>query len=368
MKIAIDISQTAHDNTGVSRYMKNLTNSICSNPNNYHFAFFFSSLRKHIDPQLKMKIISSGHKLIIQPIPPTILSLLWNKLHILQAERLMGKHDVILTSDWIEPPSKKIKMTIVHDLVFKKYPETVHPSILQTLDQRLKWVSKESNLIIVDSKTTKNDLLHYYDINSNRIEVIYPFVNTSNIKPSSFTTIKQNYKISTPYILTVGKTEPRKNLHRLIQAFNSIRKSHKYTLIICGPQGWDTEIKKQHNIHLIGEIPDADLYSLYKHASFFIYPSLYEGFGYPVVEAMSFGCPVAVSNTSSLYEIGANHAVLFNPLSITSIQHALELLMYNKNTQREYAQRGVKCAQYFSENTYIQLFYKAIQKAYDNRN
>jgi glycosyltransferase involved in cell wall biosynthesis len=366
MKIAIDISQIAHDNTGVARYMKNLVTAICSKKGEYNYSFFFSSLRKRIDPKIQKIITLSGNRLITRSIPPTILSFLWNRLHLIHAESLIGEHDVIITSDWTEPPSKKIKITIVHDLVFKRYPETVHPTIRKNIEKKLEWVSQESNLIIADSETTKKDLIHFYGIRADKIIVIYPFVETSHVKPSAFHRIKHKYKITSPYILSVGKIEPRKNLQRLIKAFNAINKKN-YSLILCGPKGWDSSITRQKNIRVLGEVSDEDLSSLYSHARCFVYPSIYEGFGYPVVEAMSFGCPVATSNTSSLKEIGENYSVIFDPLSVESIKNAIELLLYNTITRKEYIKKGTMRAEYFSKNNYLQLFNSAIKKAYDNR-
>lgn len=368
MKIAIDISQTAHSNTGVARYMTNLIKALCDKDAKNEYLFFYSSLRKKIDNYLKEIILKSGNKLVVKNIPPTILSFLWNDLHFPKAEDIIGKVDLLITSDWTEPPSNIAKMTIVHDLVFQHYPETVHKTILKTMQKRMRWVSLESDLIISDSNSTKRDLIKKYNIDPKRIMTIYPYLDLTSPKPTDIKTLRRKYNLNSDYILTVGKLEPRKNLKRLIEAFLKVSKKDSLELIIVGQEGWNFKQIKHNNIKFLGTVPEADLFGLYKNAKCFLYPSLYEGFGYPIIEAMYFNCPVATSNISSLKEIGNSYALLFNPKSTSSIQDAIRTLVYNKQINLHYSKKGKERIKSFTKENYLILFNQAIIKAYENWN
>ena len=162
----------------------------------------------------------------------------------------------------------------------------------------------------------------------------------------------------TPYILSVGKLEPRKNIPRLIEAFQQANLKD-IDLYIVGPEGWDektlhvTRFKLQDNIKFLGYVPDHQLYQLYKNALFFIYPSLYEGFGYPVIEAMSLGCPVACSNNSSLGEIAGNNSITFNPNSIDEIKTSIIKLAKDQSLRTNLSKKGLINSKKFSQEKYI---------------
>jgi glycosyltransferase involved in cell wall biosynthesis len=249
--------------------------------------------------------------------------------------------------------------------VYLKYPETVHGKILSVQKRRLAWVKKEVDLIIADSHATKQDLVDLLSIPQKKIHVIYPAVEIPLPLPS----FNFHLPSSNKFILSVGKIEPRKNIPRLIEAF--IKADLKNVdLLIIGPEGWETEnleirnlkLEIPKNIKFLGFVPDSELYSLYKNALFFIYPSLYEGFGYPVIEAMSLGCPVATSNTSSLKEIAEGSAELFDPTSVEEIKKAIVKLTSDDKLRNELDQKGKRRASDFSAPSFFKDFIKTLQK------
>ncbi len=315
MHIGIDISQLAYEGTGVARYTKGIVEtSLAHHESGDEWTYFFSGFRKQLDPTIEDKIIKSGSKLIKFPLSPRMLSILWNDLHVLSADKLTGKLDWFITSDWTEPPVSGNKATIVHDLVFKKYPDTVHRSIKSTHEKRLRRVAAESNLIFCDSIATRDDLINEYSIAKNKTIINYPGVKLTKPSEDHIEKIRNKYNLIKPFVLSVGKIEPRKNLNKLIETFESIEA--EVELIIVGPDGWgniDNSKIDNHRIRLLGYVPDEELYALYASAICFVFPSLYEGFGYPAVEAMSLGCPTALSRTSSLIEIGGDASIFFNP-------------------------------------------------------
>lgn len=346
MKIGIDISQIVYPGTGVGRYTKNLINSILKYDSVNNYVFFFSSLRQRIDIKIK-NAIKKKHQLKEYPMPPTFLELLFNRFHKIPIEKFIGPVDIFISSDWTQPVATAKKITIVHDLVYLKYPETLTKSIVAVQTRRMRWVKKEIDLIFADSESTKQDLIDLLKIPENKIKVIYPAVQIPSIYP--ITPISQKR----PFILSVGKLEPRKNIPRLISAFQKANLKD-VDLLIIGHKGWNNQqsvISNQQsvpNIKFLGFVNDQMLYTLYSKALFFIYPSLYEGFGYPIVEAMSLGCPVTTSNTSSLAEIGKNTALLFNPESEDEIKSAILKLYEDKELRNKLSVAGKKRAKDFS--------------------
>ena len=175
MKIGIDISQIAYKKTGVAVFLNNLVENLIKYDKKNNYVLFYSSLRKNIKNQIS-KIKSSPNVTIRQfKIPPTVLDILWNKLHIAPIEWFIGDVDVFITSDWVEPPVKKArKATILYDLTIYKYPEETDLKIVNTQKRKLKWVKKESDIVFCISKSTAEDARSILGIEGERLEVVYP--------------------------------------------------------------------------------------------------------------------------------------------------------------------------------------------------
>ncbi len=369
MKIGIDISQIAYKGTGVSRFTEGLVRSILDNNKQHEWTFFFSSFRNTLDPSLKDKIIARQHGLITLPVPLALLSLFNNDLrfiakHITNNSKQLTKLDWFITSDWIEFPMPCKKATIVHDLVFKKYPRTVHPTILRAQETRFKFITKETKAIFTDSQATTHDLQQVFDIDPSRTVINYPGVDV--LPPLSSLQQKnhlEKFDISKPYILSVGKQEPRKNIQKLIDAFLKMKKSSQsLQLIIVGPDGWDMAKEKSNGtIKFIGYVSDEELATLYTNALCFVYPSLYEGFGYPIIEAMKYGCPVATSNTSSMPEVAGDAAVFFDPQSDQSIQSTLEQITTSEKLRTELSKKGLLQSQKFTWKNYYNILIHSLE-------
>ncbi|MCL4418647.1 MAG: glycosyltransferase [Patescibacteria group bacterium] len=176
MKIGIDVSQLAYENTGVANYLENLSRNIIKTDSRNEYILFFSSLRKRIqNSKFKIQNYNSKVKIKEYRIPPTILDVLWNRLHIVPIEWLIGDVDIFITSDWTEPPVKQAKKaTILYDLVVYRHPEETDRKIVQTQRRKLKWVKKESDVIFCISESTKKDAIRILEIPEDKIRVIYP--------------------------------------------------------------------------------------------------------------------------------------------------------------------------------------------------
>jgi len=365
MNIGIDISQIIYEGTGVSRFTYQLVKKILSSDTGHSWTFFFSSLKHGLHADIVQEIASRDFKLIRWPIPPRLLSVIWNDSNIRQHSPIPTIFDLFISSDWTQPPPKiaQYSSTIVHDLVFKEHPDTVDPLILDTQTKRLEHVVRECQIIWCDSESTIQDLKKYYPNTKGMVRLNYPGVLAPTLDKKNIFTY--DFKPG-EYFFSVGKIEPRKNLNRLIQSFLQLIDQPRYqklSLVIAGPQGWDTEIEKfKHpQIYLLGSVDDSHLALLYKEALAFVYPSIYEGFGIPPLEAMSLGCPVIMSNTSSLSEIGTPQSNLFiDPYSVEELTQAMQQIADNKQLRDSLINGGYSNIKHFTWDMYLQNMLKSI--------
>jgi hypothetical protein len=176
MKIGIDISQLAYENTGVANYLRDLIRNLIILDTKNEYILFYSSLRKQSQiSKFKSQIHNSKIKIKSYPLPPTILDFIWNKLHIFPIEWFIGDIDIFITSDWTEPPASKAqKATILYDLIIYKYPDETDAKIVATQKRKLKWVKKESDIIFCISEATKKDAIDILELEKKRLHVIYP--------------------------------------------------------------------------------------------------------------------------------------------------------------------------------------------------
>lgn len=268
-----------------------------------------------------------------------------------------------------KPKHLKIVIT-VHDLAFLYFPEHFTRKKRYLLNFHTRRAVKLSDRIIVPSNTTKNDVANFYNIDRDKIKVIYHGI--SEFGGSSGKGDENISKISQfqPYILFVGSIQPRKNIERLIGAFEMIKSGDvgevipgndaiergPLKLIICGGKGWMFEKTCERakassfakDIIFTGNVSGQYLSELYKKALIFVLPSLYEGFGIPAIEAMKFGIPCVVSNNSSLSEISKKSALLIDCISISDIAEKIEELLNSRHLRAEYSQKSLARSAQFS--------------------
>lgn len=181
MRIAIDISQMVHEGTGVAYYVREMVRALLALDKTNEYLLFGASLRKQnvfFQYFATIKHLSEKVRLIAVPIPPTILEILWNRLHVMPAEWLVGHVDVFWSSDWAQPPLRRAKgMTTIHDLIALKFPEETDARIAAAHKRRLGWVAKECQIILCDSEATKRDAAALLNIAAYQFRVLYPGVN-----------------------------------------------------------------------------------------------------------------------------------------------------------------------------------------------
>lgn len=346
MKIGIDISQIVYG-TGVSVYTQNLVKALLTIDRRNNYLLLGGSWRRQGELRRFVRECRQIRKVRsrILPFPPTLADFFWNKLHVLPIERLVGLVDVFHASDWTQPPAKRARLvTTIHDLGFLEWPESVHPQVLAAQKRRLEWVKKEADLVIAVSEATKKEVAERLEIPEKKVMAIHEGVPEDAKKftllPAKAKRLKLSLGITKPYVFAYGSQAPRKNIDRIIEAFKPLK---DYQLVIVGE--YRSEKRLAEGVVLTGFLPRQELLSLFAGAEALVFPSLYEGFGLPILEAFVLGVPVVTSNISSMPEVAGKAAVLVDPFDVQDITRGLEKAL--KERER-LVKLGFKQAKQFS--------------------
>ncbi len=351
MNIGIDITSVIYDR-GVSRYTSNLLTALASRYD-LQLSLYGSSLRQagRLESYAR-KLKNSDRRTmssidyVIQKYPPTLQNWLWNVFRMNPVKKVLPHIDVFHSWDWLQPPDKDLPLvSTIHDLAILKFPETAHPKIVELHKQSWKVLKERNAEIIAVSQATKRDVVELLGFSPSKVHVIYEALPREIVTVSEGLSeeeedkMKHQLKLERPYILFVGTREPRKNLKRLIEAWKPLAK--EVDLIIAGESGWDESEKEGSNPHLrfLGKVSDKALAVLYSEAELFAFPSLYEGFGLPILEAFYHGTPVVTSNVSSMPEVAGNAAELVDPKSVESIRKGIKKIL---NEAKEDQQRRMQ--------------------------
>ena len=252
---------------------------------------------------------------------------------------------------------KAKKIVTVHDLAYFM-PSLRAYTLLDTLFMRrmIKNSCKRADKIIAVSENTKMDIFNILGINEEKIKVIYEAADEKYKvinNEGRLSEIKEKYNLNREFILFTGGITPRKNLIRLIRAFNNIPDKISHDLVLTGGKGWNNKkelelIEQNKKIKRLGFIPDEEMPYLYNLADFFVYPSLYEGFGLPVLEAQACGCPVITSNVSSIPEVSGDSVLYIDPYKTKDIGAKIMMLAKNESLKKDLIRKGFKNVKRFS--------------------
>lgn len=256
-----------------------------------------------------------------------------------------GPLDLLHATDFVLPPSAaRRKVLTVHDLAFLFYPDAAMPTLHRYLNVVVPRSVRRADGIIADSHHTKRDLVEQWQVAADRVVVVQGAVDHDHFRPVADDdreqVVRRRYAIGDgPFIFALSRLEPRKNFARLIEAFGQARAAANlpHRLIIGGGKGWlydeifqrVVDLGLQDVVHFAGFIADEDLPVLYRAASFFAYPSLYEGFGLPIVEALACGAPVLTADNSCLPEAGGPGAIYVSAEDVASIREGIVRLATN---------------------------------------
>lgn len=273
------------------------------------------------------------------------------------------KNKIFITVDSKMPfllPKSTVVLPIITDLALYRHPETYQSSRLFLWKLQYKFLTKRTEQYIAISQCTKDDMMELLHIPENQIEVIpcaaSPIYEV-RYEDSYYKSVRSKYKLPEKYILFVGNFNPRKNLERMIQAYDRVKEhGFDYKFLIVGEHGWKftkesalSTLKHKENVIFLGYVPDEDMPAIYKHATLFLFATLYEGFGIPVIEAQHCGTPVIVSNHSAFLEIvSPENAIFVNPLEIEDILDGIVTILNDNTKSKELVEAGYINAKRFS--------------------
>lgn len=244
----------------------------------------------------------------------------------------------------------------VHDLAYRFYPETYTASQRWYLDWSTRRHTQVADHLIADSAATRTDLVEQYQAKATQISVVH-LGRDPNLQPvSNPQPVLAKYNLQPPYLLYIGTLQPRKNLERVLLAFSNIAANYPVHLVLAGSKGWlyDTIFARVEalglgdRVHFPGYIAEADKAALISGATVYLYPSLYEGFGLPLLEAMACGTPILSSNLSSMPEIAGDAAWLVDPHNSEAIATGLRRLLTDTALRDRLTARGLERVQAFS--------------------
>ena len=281
-------------------------------------------------------------------------------------ETLLGNPDIFHGLDYLNYPlAYSHNILTIHDLSFMRYPQYAPDRVLRSYQKRLETCLQWTDLIITVSESTKRDIVEFFHIDHQKIWVT-PLASRYNLSPltsplaSLHNPLNPSFHSSYPfpYLLFVSTLEPRKNIDTLIKAFEILKQKHHipHHLILIGKKGWKYKAilatiessPVQDYIHQLDYLDDRQLIQFYQQATAFLYPSYYEGFGLPVLEAMTFGIPVITSNQSSLPEVAGNAALFVDPADIDGFVSATQSVIDNPDLHRHLSQAGKERSLLFS--------------------
>lgn len=350
--VAIDYTPAYEQGGGIGRYVRELVAALAKLPAQHEYRLFVSGAKQLPPPP--------GANFAWKPtrLTPRMLARIWQRARIpLPVEFFTGSVDLYHATDFVLPPTRARTLLTVHDLSFVRVPETASPRLKAYLDVVVPRSVRRAEHILADSQATKGDLITLYDTPTDKITVLLCGVD-ARFHPVADPAIRQKYSIPPrPYIFSVGTVQPRKNYARLIQALAALRaRSYDVDLVIAGGRGWlddpiyaaISDLNLTDHVHVIGFAADDDLPALYSQALITAIPSLYEGFGIPVLESMACGTPVVTSNVSSLPEVAGDAALTVDPTDLDAIIAAMQRLIDDETLRADLSARGIARARQFT--------------------
>lgn len=344
-RISLELQSALGNKTGIGWYTYNLTKELCKKNENTYIGEIFSFRKKDLNEMQIPNLLIVENRFFPYR--------LFDKLRkYINYNFLMKTHSDIYCFFNFHIPSKikgKI-IVVIHDVVFAEYPESCKkPKPLSAYIESI----EKSDIIVTVSESSKRGILKYFKVNPDKIKIVPPGIYLEDYQKKyaeeELKLVKEKYKLSGKFILYLGTIEPRKNISNIILAFDKYKSlnNDNLKLVIAGRKGWKYEeifevyknSKYKNDILFIDYVDEKDKIKLYKSAELFIFPSLYEGFGMPVLEAMAAGVPVITSNISSLPEVAGEGAILVNPNSVEEISKAMKKIIYG---DKEFVEKMIK--------------------------
>jgi glycosyltransferase involved in cell wall biosynthesis len=354
MRVAIDYTAAIYQAAGVGRFVRSLVKALAELDRENEYVLVYADPPAGVTPTFPEAPNFVRWRV---PVPDRALTILWHRIGLpLPIDLITGRVDVFHSPDFVMPPVlRAAKVLTVHDLAFLLHPECADAGLRRYLEKTVPRSVARSDFILADSEHTKDDLICLLGVAQDKIDVVPGGVDpefTPAHGADRMEEMRSRISGGYPYILNVGMIEPRKNLERLIEAFEILKSHHHlpHRLVLAGKKGWLSDgiyrraerSPMTSDILFPGFISEQDLPLLYGAADLFVFPSLYEGFGLPPLEAMASGVPVVVSRSSSLPEVVGDAAQMARPESAEELSEAMARVLTDEGLRTSMVARGIQ--------------------------
>lgn len=365
MKIAFD-AQIIYDSmkTGIGKTAECILNNIPLDEKNEYYLNIRDTRDHNIKNESINRLVERGFKLQLAPwYYGSIEGRLHQKIKMPYFMLYPRQMDVTIFFNYLIPRGVRGKTaTFIHDMTYKTFPETMEHVTRLTLEKNMKYIVKRADCIFTDSLFSKNEIIKYFPEAKEKLHAITLGVDTKRFHPNYANTdidfVKTKYKIFKNYILYLGTLEPRKNIVNIVKAYALLQKEIKTAplLVIAGKKGWMYdeiyEVVKNENIEnqvvFTGYVDDEDIPLILAGSELFIFPSIYEGFGLPPLEAMACGTAVIVSNCASLPEVVGNAGFQVDPYNVFEIEAAMAGVLSDEQKKNEQVYKGIEKSREFT--------------------
>jgi glycosyltransferase involved in cell wall biosynthesis len=345
MKIGFDAKRAFHNNTGLGNYSRFIIEALLKYfPKNEYFAYS----PKNSNREIGIKGIIPKNKFLWRS---------WLIKNDLRREGIQIYHGLSNELPFGKMPSEIKTVVTIHDLIFERYPK-FYP-FFDTLIYKIKFrkACRKADAVVAVSEQTKRDIINFYGINSEKIHVIYQDCDVAfqeKFSREHIENIKAKYQIKKKYILSVGTIIERKNQASLVAAFHQLNLSNYELILVGGHSKYQDQIERYikensiQNVKILNKVPFQDLPAIYQGSELFVYPSFFEGFGIPIVEALHSGVPVVAATGSCLEEAGGEGALYANPLDMNDLADKIMQILVNKDLQNQLIMAGREHIKQFS--------------------
>ena len=358
-RIAIDYTAAVRQGGGIGRYTRGLVHALAAMPPQDEYVLLVAGSGN--DPELNAPAFHIRNL----PLDERYTNIIWHRagLPFPKVEWFTGSIDIFHSPNFVLPPVARASTVLtIHDLSFMRMPQCAEPSLREYLSRVVPKAVARADRVLADSQNTKSDVIELLDVSPDKVDVV-PAGVEARFRPTdernALEAVRRTYHLGKgPFILSLGTLEPRKNFTGLMEAYALLKREEKlpHRLVIAGGTGWLCEgifetvrqLQLEDNVTFAGFIADEDLPALYNLADLFAFPTLYEGFGLPVLEAMACGTPVATADNSCMPELVGDAALLIDANDTEGLASAMWRVLSDRELRDSLIGRGLARARRFT--------------------